>query len=204
VKHSSFDAKKAITFDLPTGQVRLASGVSGEVDSGADIGRSVIVPAEALATIAAVAGETATRELGRALGRSLGLRVRARVGHADADSDQRVRDASIEDVVHELSTELAISGFGTLGLERWGRALVLVVMGAPPSDVLLAAIVEGMLATATGRDVRTTALARDGENLRVLVGNVASIERVIGWLSEGTSWGDAITRLHAPRAEAAA
>ncbi len=199
MKHS-FDAKKAITFDLPTGQVRLTSGT----DSATDTGRSVIVPADALATIAAVAGDTATRELGRTLGRTLGLRVRSRVGAEESSSEERVRNASIEDVVVELSTELAIAGFGTLGVERWGRALVLLVIGAPPSDVLLAAIVEGMLSTATGRDLRTTPLARDGDRLRVLVGNVASIERVIGWLGEGTSWGDAITRLHAPRAEASA
>lgn len=187
MEHSSFDPKKAVTFDLPNGQVRLTQG--------SDNDRAVIVPAAALSAVAAAAGETASRELGRTLGRTLGARIRERTGN--------VREAKLDDVLLELATELAIVGFGNLTAERWGRALVVVIDGAPlDNDALLAALVEGMLAAASGRELRTTPLAREGSRLRVLVGNVASIERVVAWIAEGTSWGDAITRLHTPRTEA--
>jgi hypothetical protein len=83
-------------------------------------------------------------------------------------------------------------------------ALIVTVSNSPvegpAGDVLLAAVIEGMLGAASGRDVRTLPLSRDQGLLRVLVANVASIERVVAWIAEGVSWGDAITRLHAPRA----
>jgi len=196
VEHSPFDPKKAVTFDLPNGQVRLASGAD-DSHRETDNGRAVIVPAAALGVLAAAAGETASRELGRSIGRSLGARVHARLD---------VRGGSLDAVVTELATELALVGLGTLSVERWGRALIVCVsdspLGGATGDALLAAALEGMLSSASGRELRTTPLAREGAQLRVLVGNVASIERVIGWLAEGVSWGDAITRLHAPREEA--
>lgn len=177
VEHSSFDPKKAVGFDLAAGQVCLT-----------DNERAVIVPAAALSAVIAAAGETSARELGLALGRSLGGRIGT------------IRDDKVEDVVSELSRQLSIAGLGTLTLERWGRAMVIAVTGsAIDNDPFLAAVVEGMLGTASGRDLRTHPLSREGETVRVLVGNVASIERVVGWLAEGTSFGDAIVRLHAPR-----
>jgi hypothetical protein len=177
VEHSSFDPKKAVGFDLATGQVCLS-----------DNERAVIVPAAALSAVIAAAGETAARELGRSLGRTVG----GRVGN--------VREQKIEDVVSVLARELAVVGLGTLALERWGRALVVTVSDAGVDhDGFLAAVVEGMLAAASGRELRTHPLGREGSTLRVLVGNVAAIERVVGWLAEGTSFGDAIVRLHAPK-----
>jgi hypothetical protein len=183
VEHSSFDPKKAVTFDLPNGQVRLTEASDNE--------RAVIVPAAALATVVAAAGETASRELGRSLGRTLGGRVAGRIGN--------VREAKLDDVLGELATELAIVGLGTMAIERWGRALVVAIDRAPiENDPFLAAVVEGMLAAASGRELRTVPLSREGTRLRVLVGNVASIERVVSWLAEGTAWGEALTRLHDP------
>ena len=190
MEHSSFDPKKAVTFDLPAGQVRLTAGT--------DTSRAVIVPAAALSAVANAAGETAARELGLATGRMLGARVATRL-----ESPAAVRDASLDRVVAELATELAVVGLGTLALERWGRALIATITDSPidgaAGDALLAAVIEGMLASSSGRDVRTLPLARTGNLLRVLVANVASIERVVTMLGEGVSWGDAITRLHAPR-----
>jgi len=190
VEHSSFDPKKAVTFDLPAGQVRLTAG--------SDNDRAVIVPAAALSAVANAAGETAARELGLATGRMLGARVAGRL-----EDPAAVREAALDRVVAELATELAIVGLGTLALERWGRALVVTVTDSPiegaAGDALIAAVIEGMLASASGRDVRTLPLARTENLLRVLVANVASIERVVAMLRDGVSWGDAITRLHAPR-----
>ncbi|MBI2391828.1 MAG: hypothetical protein HYV09_19715 [Deltaproteobacteria bacterium] len=163
----------------------------------------MIVPAAALGVLAAAAGETATRELGRTLGRSLGARVAERL----SASGGHVRDASLEAVLEGLAGELAIVGLGALSMERWGRALLVCVSDAPVEgaigDALLAAVIEGMLAAASGRELRTLPVAREGARLRVLVANVASIERVGEWLGQGLSWGDALVRLHAPRAEEA-
>ena len=180
VEHSSFDPKKAVGFDLANGQVCLS-----------DNERAVIVPAGALSAVLAAAGETAARELGRAMGRTLGGRLGS------------VRDQPVENVVSLFARELAIVGLGTLSLERWGRALVITVSDAGvENDAFIAALIEGMLASASGRDLRTHPLGREGSTVRVLVANVAAIERVVTWMADGTSFGDAIVRLHAPRAEA--
>lgn len=188
MEHSSLDPKKAVTFDLESGQVRLGTS---EASSGSDNGRSVIVPAAALSAVISAVGEVAARDLGRALGRQLGERLRGRLD---------VRDASPERVTAELATELAIVGLGTLSFERWGRALTAIVTRSPfegtAGDALLGAVLEGALAVATHRELRALPLSHDGQSVRILLGNVATIERVIGWLGEGLSWGDAITRLH--------
>lgn len=192
VEHSPFDPKKAVTFDLPNGQVHL---VPGHVES--DNGRAVIVPAAALDALAAAAGEPAARELGLSIGRSLGTRLSGRLD---------VRSGGLDEVVTELATEVALVGLGTLSLERWGRALVVCVSEVPlngrPGDALITAAIEGLLSVATGREVRALLLAREGASLRVLVGKGASIERVAGWLAGGVAWGEALTRLHAPHEEA--
>ena len=55
-------------------------------------------------------------------------------------------------------------GLGSLGLERWGRALVLTVDGGPfgqQLDRLLGAVLEGALQRAFGRDCRAVKLGRD-------------------------------------------
>jgi hypothetical protein len=195
VKHSdsvptlaaSVAARPGVTFDLAHGQATLGVG---------DTGRVVVVPAQALVQLANAAGDVATIALGHALGKELGLRASARLSGSAA-----VRDAAVEPVVRELATELASVGLGTFGFEQWGRALVAIVDDAPEgSDVLLGAVVETMVATATGRElVRTHKLSRDGARLRLLVANVTSVERVVAWMGEGVAWGDAITRLHSPR-----
>jgi hypothetical protein len=188
LEHSSLDPKKAVTFDLESGQVRLGAP---EATSGSDSVRSVIVPAAALSAVISAAGEVAARDLGRALGRQLGDRLRGRLD---------VREASPDRVTTELATELALVGLGTLSFERWGRALVAVMASSPlegnAGDALLAALLEGAISIATHRELRALPLSHEAGSTRFLLGNVASIERVIGWLAEGVSWGDAITRLH--------
>jgi hypothetical protein len=186
LNHTPFDPKKAVTFDLPHGQVRLGDGSS-------DTGRAVIVPADALATIVRAAGDSAAQELGRALGRTLGARVGQRMSGAD-----QVRAAPLETVAAELAAEVAMVGFGELSFERWGKALVAVVRGAPDGyRFLLAPLVEGLLSASTGRAVHSLTLTRDADPARILVARADSIDRVAGWLGEGVPWGDAITRLHA-------
>src|SRR5580698_7411325 len=96
----SFDATHSIQFDLGRGNVR-----SGDE-------QVLLVPANALASLTAVAPAEASQGLGRALGR----RARARLDD--------VAEASIEAVVTQLAGEAALAGIGSLSIERWGQALV--------------------------------------------------------------------------------
>jgi hypothetical protein len=178
----------AVTFDLSRGEVHL------DLPSGEDHAGSLVVPGDALAALAQAAGVTAAAEFGRALGQRLGARVSAKL-------DAQVREASLDAVASALAGELAMTGLGTLVVERWGRALVLVLEGGSlgqgtGADVLRAAALAGVLARATGREVHTTSLARDGQRLRVLVASAATVGRARAMLDEGVSWGDVIARLH--------
>lgn len=191
-----FDPSKAITFDLTSGLVHLEGAPA-----------RVLVPADALSALCATAGAEAAAAFGRALGVPMGRRLAGRFsasgasGTADAEgASAGVRAASIEAVVNHLGGELALAGLGSLGLERWGRALVLVVDHSPlgaAGDALLEAVLEGALAEATGRAARTAALGREEARARFLVSGSAAIEKVRTWLARGVSWGEALARLHA-------
>lgn len=182
----------AVTFDLEHGQVRLA---------GDDSGRAVLVPVAALIALVEAAGVEASRELGRAIGRQLGARLAAR---------SPLRALSLEAAMTEIASELAAVGLGALFLERWGRALVVVVDGAPRGeagtspaivDALIGATLEALLSFVTTRTVACLPIARDGERLRILVASPARAEQATRWLQDGVSWGELISRLHTPHAE---
>lgn len=189
MSHPPFDPSRAVTFDLAHGQVHLE-----------DAPRRVLVPAEALLSLSAQAGDDALRALARALGEPMGRRLSRRLGEMKA--------ATISAVVEHLGGELALLGLGSLALERWGRALVLVVDQSPfgeEGDVLLAATVEAALAQATGRELGCVVLDRDEARVRFLVVNPSSAKEAREWLEEGQSWGDVLVRLHEgdrPRGEA--
>jgi hypothetical protein len=183
-----FDPAKSVTFDLTHGQVHLEGAPS-----------RVLVPAAALAAICAAAGADATAALGRALGEAMGRRIATRFG-GEAEGATSVRSASLEAIVDHLGGELALAGLGSLGIERWGRALVLVVDQSPlgaQGDGLLAAVLESALEQATARSVRTGLLGRDAVRTRFLVAAPPALERVRAWIGDGLSWGEALTRLHA-------
>ncbi len=178
----------AVTFDLSRGEVHL------DLPPGEDHAGSLVVPGDALASLAQAAGAAAAVEFGRALGHRLGARVSARL-------EAGVREASIDAVASAIGGELAVAGLGVLTVERWGRALVIVVEGGSlgagvAADALRAAAIEGIFSRAAGRELGATPLARDGARLRVLVASAASAARARAWLDEGASWGDVITRLH--------
>ncbi len=176
-----FDPSQAVKFDLGRGVVQL--------DGSAD---RVLVPADALLALCNSAGEEALRDFGRKLGTEIGRRAGGRLGDAAA--------AGLQDVLEHLGGDLALAGFGSLGLERWGRALVLTVANSPlgaAGDPLLAAVLEGAIQRALGRDASVVPLARDGESARLLVAGGNAAEKVRGWLGEGVAWGDALARLHA-------
>ena len=179
-----FDPSRAIRFDLVRGQLEL------------DGASRLLIPAEALAALCKGAGPDASIDFGRRLGTEVGRRVAERLGLDRAD---------IESVVEHLGGDLALIGFGSLTVERWGRALVFNVTGSPlgaEGDALLAAVLEGALQRGFTRDTRIVLLARDSDQVRLLVSNPRTAPKVRGWLSDGTSWGQVLERLHTARGEA--
>jgi len=185
--HVRFDPSKAVTFDLKHGLVHLDGAPS-----------RLLVPAEALGALCAAAGDEATQSFGRAIGLALGRRVASRLA-ASAESDGATR-ASVEAMVEHLGGELALSGLGSMGIERWGRAMVMVVDQSPlgaEGDALLEAVLASALEGAAGRATRAIFLGRETVRARFLITGEAGAQKVKAWLSEGLSWGDALVRLHA-------
>jgi hypothetical protein len=187
-----FDPTKAVLFDLAQGLVHID-----------DAPARVLVPADALLALAAAAGDDAARAFARAIGEPIGVRVARRLSEGQP-SGEGTRQSSVDTVVDHLGGELALLGLGSLSLERWGRAMLLVIDQSPLAkggDLLLAGVLEAALGRATGKPVRCLALMREPARLRFLVAGEAAVSKVRGWLHDGVSWGEALARLHAPEPE---
>jgi hypothetical protein len=174
---TSFDPTHAVRFDLP----------QGSVHAGGDGERVLLVPTGALDDIILSAPPEAAEALGRALGSAIGRRAAARMG-----DPQR---ASVEAFVTQLAGETAIAGVGALSVERWGRALVVVVESSPLSGTLLSPLVAAAMEAASGRTVACTMLSRDERAARILVGGDRGVGRVRDWIAAGVPWGEAIARM---------
>jgi hypothetical protein len=176
-----FDPSKAVTFDLTHGLVHLEGAPP-----------RLLVPADAILRLARAAGPAAAAAFGRSSGEAMGARVRSRLAAGEA---------SIEAVVEHLGGELALAGLGSLSVERWGRALVMVIDQSPlgaEGDALIEAALAAAVAGTAGKSARAILLGREGVRARFLIGGHAGVEKVRAWLAEGLSWGDALVRLHAP------
>jgi hypothetical protein len=178
----SFDPTHTIRFDLPQGRVR----------AGGDGDPVLLIPCAALDDLVLSAPTEAVEVLGRALGSAIGRRAAARL--ADPKS------ASIEAFVTQLAGEGALAGIGVLSIERWGRALVVVVEKSPLVGTLLAPLVASAVEAAFGRKVWSALLARDENAARILVASERAVERVREALASGTAWGDALAMLHGGKA----
>lgn len=186
MSHVRFDPSKAVTFDLSHGLVHL------DVEAGAST--QLLVPAAAFAGLLAAAGAEAARAFGRALGEAIGLRVARRLATAGG-----LREVSTDAVIEHLGGELSIAGLGSLSLERWGRALVLVIDQSPlagSGDALLEQVLESALAEASASRVQAVLLGRDAVRARFLIAGSAGVAKVRAWLADGLSWGEALVRLH--------
>jgi hypothetical protein len=173
-----FNPSGSVSFDL----------ARGRVDCGGD---HVLIAADALVDLCRAAGDEAVSDFGRRLGTALGRRMAERLGDGASS-------ASMEVVLDHLGGELAMMGLGSLGLERWGRALVLTLDGGPfgqQLDKLLASVLEGAMQRGFGRDCRATKLMRDDRQVRFLIASPSSASKVNEWLGAGISYGDALTRL---------
>ena len=190
-----------VTFDLANGLVHL-EGAPGRV----------LVPGDALGVLCASASAEAVASFGGAIGRTMGLRIAKRLSAgSDADgassSAGPVRAASLEAMVDHLGAEISLAGLGSIAIERWGHALVVIVDHSPlgaRGDRLLESVVGEAIASAAARNAKAVLLGRDGARARLLITSPEAAERVKGWLQEGVAWGDALTRLHAPKRAAEA
>jgi hypothetical protein len=169
---SSFDAARAVRFDLPSGSVHAAGDA-----------RVALVPIEALA---AIGKSGAADDVARIIGAAIGKRAASHAGGG----------ASVEAFTNALGGELAVAGYGSLAVERWGRALVVVVTKSAVPESMLATLVASAIGAASRRTVACATLGTDGEETRLLVTNDSAAAKVRAWLGDGVKWGDAIARLH--------
>jgi hypothetical protein len=188
-----------VDFDLSRGRVERRSGAdAGAKTGGAHDEQVVLVPISALAGLEKLAGLEVTKQFARSIGVSFGRRVAAKLGSADG-----VAKASLEGFVSALAGEMAVSGWGVLHLERWGRAMVLVVENAPTLPAgAFAALLEGAVEAAAAREVHAVALAgtigerTEASAARVLITSDKSAQHARRWLVEGASEAEVLRRLH--------
>ncbi|MEI9941491.1 MAG: hypothetical protein WDO69_30085 [Pseudomonadota bacterium] len=177
----NFDPSYALEFDFGRGQIRMANA-----------SERVIVPCDALLALCHGASEDAVRDFGRRLGTEAGRVMNDRLGEA--------WQASLETVLEHLGGELALMGLGSLGLERWGQALVLSFSHSPlgwAGDLLLGSVLEGAMQRSFGRDTVAIKLMRDDQKVRFLMAGRAGADKAGNWLAEGVPWGDVLSRLAA-------
>jgi hypothetical protein len=175
----AFDPNGAVRFDVASGAASDARGA-----------RLVLVPASALEQLERTT-PGALAHLGSEIGRGCGARVAARLG-----GDTGVRAATLEAVVTHLAGELAIAGLGAVHLERWGRALVIVVANpSVASDGFIGAALSGALAAASGREVAIAPLGREGTTGRYFVGTQQTVLKARSLVSQGKPWSDVLGAL---------
>jgi len=184
-----------VDFDLSRG--RVDRRVGGET-KGAHDEQVVLIPVSALTGLEKLAGLEVTKQFARSIGVSFGRRVAAKLGSVDG-----VVKASLEAFVSALAAEIAVSGWGVLHLERWGRAMVLVVEQTPTLPAgAFAALLEGAVEAAAAREVHGVALAgttgerTEGNVSRVLITSDKAAQHARRWLVEGASEAEVIRRLH--------
>ena len=166
-----------VRFELEHGRIRTSD------DEGA-----LVVPLTALRELTTDVAVGA--KIGGALGRALGSRIAKRLGAS------QVHSAPLERVASELTAEFALHGLGTLALERWGYALVIVLRGEAFRAEFLGELVRGAVEAASGSRVWCLELERTQNEVRLLLSSASAVDRVRAWLANGIAWGDAITRLH--------
>jgi len=169
-----------VSFDLTTGQVQTGDGE-----------RLIVVPLAALDELAQTAGTPAASRFARGIGVAIGRRLGKKLGSVDG-----VRGASLEAFVSALADEIALAGWGSLSMERWGKAMILLVDHPPVKDVgIVAALIEGAVEAAAGREVHGAALGGEGP-VRVLVASEKAASRARLWTAQGIEGGEVIARLH--------
>lgn len=186
---SSHDTTAPLRFDLHQGRIQNREGDA-----------FLLLPVSVMGELCRALSEESLTSFGYAVGTEIGRRLAARFPSQHAPS------ASLSDVVTELGSELAVAGFGTLGAEIWGKALVFTlrntvfslggVDGTDRADVWVASVLSGVLMRAFSRDANVVALGRRDEVARFVACNPAVSERVDGWVKSKQSPGEVLARLN--------
>ena len=182
-----FDPARMVRFDLARGRVALDEASC-----------RVLVPTDLLLELCENAGQEALTNFGRRIGTECGRRVVERLGQ------EELSEANVSTLLAHLGGELALMGLGSLGVERWGRALVMVFEGSPVGsrgDHLLAAVLEGAFQRLFGRDCSVVKLGRDDELVRLLVVGAQTAAAAREALRKGTGWGELLSQLHEASAQ---
>jgi len=173
-----FDPTRAIIYDLSRGQLRDDEGQA-----------RVNLPFFLLQRLCEHAGTDATSDFGGALGAEVGRRIRERLGAAAERAD-------VSAWAEHLGGHLALLGLGDLSLERWGRALVVRIVGAPAgSSSLLSAVVTGALQRGLGRSLQIVAFEQE-EGVALLVLSPETARRARTLQEAGESLGRVVEQLH--------
>lgn len=175
-----FDPGGYFAFDLARGAVHTRHGE-----------RVLVLASDVLGPLVSTAVRQGDLTAVRMLGKRIGEDAQRSLGND-------VKSAAPESVTTHASGMLSLLGWGTLQLERWGQALVLVLEGAPSLDnerLGLAALLGGLLTSLGGRDIACVPV--DGSRFVIVHPSIA--EAVWSWSKDGKDLASVIARL-APEA----
>lgn len=173
-----FDPTRAMVFDLAHGKLR---------DDEAN--ERLNVPVLLMRQLLESAGDEATAQFARNLGHEVGRRAQGRLGEEGAQ-------AGIGAWTEHLGGQLALLGWGDLSVEQWGRALVLVIDGAPDRmEHLSGILLEEALRRALSRDVDLVPFD-DAGKLAYLALSKPGAQRARNLKDEGAGLGQVIEKLH--------
>jgi hypothetical protein len=173
-----FDPTRAIIYDLAMGQLKDDEGVA-----------RLNLPFHLLLRLCEQAGADAAADFAQSLGGELGRRVQDRLGKQTGTADMAAW-------AEHLGGQLALVGLGGLQIERWGRALVLRMAGAPEgASALLASVLTGALQRGLGRDMAAVAF-EDDETIAYLILSRDSAARARNLREAGQGLGQVVEQLH--------
>ncbi len=169
----NFDPGAFYEVDFEAGSVRTRNGA-----------RVLVLTDNAGATLVSAAVKSGEKNAAKAIGSSIAK---------TALSTGLAEDASPEAVLGEARAVMTTFGWGTLGLERWGNALVATLRDAPEtlSSEAIGAIFEGLFSELQGTDVGVAATS----NGRFLLLSPEVAATAQSWASAGASLPAIVERL---------
>lgn len=173
----SFDPAGFYQFNVAGGAVHTKGGQ-----------RMVLLSDEVLGLLVSAAVERGDVRAVRRLGQHMGDVVAQSLGGGLAN-------ASMEDAAAHISAVMGVFGWGSLGLERWGHALVCKVEDMPALDadnLGMAALLGGLFSRVLGKAV--VCLPVDGEGRLIMI-NPAVAEQVWAWYAQGDSLSEIVGKL---------
>lgn len=180
-----------LRFDLSRGRIQNADG-----------DEFMLVPLSVLSELCRELPEDSLTSFGYALGTDIGRRV-AQTAGAGGDAPHA---ASLHQVVAAVGAQLAVAGFGSLGVELWGSALVFTLRDASLSlggseavdraDPLIGSLLSGVLMRAFSRDTNVVALGRVGNLARFVVCSPDVSDLIESWVQSQLAPAEVLGRLN--------